>query len=75
MLKFIILYHNFLVMLYDAHPSSSVHASLSCVVKTVCLAHVSMERPLRSCIRNVIFSKSSLNTILMYGSRVLVFII
>ena len=75
MLNFIILYHNILVMLYDGHPSSIVHASFSCVVKTVCLAHVSMERPFGSCIRNVIFSKSSLKTVSMYGSRDLVFVI
>ena len=75
MFNFIILYHNILVMLYDGHPSSIVHASFSCVVKTVCLAHVSMERPFGSCIRNVIFSKSSLKTVSMYGSRVLVFVI
>ena len=75
MLNFIILYHNILVMLYDGHPYSIVHASFSCVVKTVCLAHVSMERPFGSCIRNVIFSKSSLKTVSMYEYRVLVFII
>ena len=72
MLNFIILYHNILVMLYDGHPSSTVHASFSCVVKTVYLAHVSMERPFGSYIHNVIFSKSSLNMVSMYGSRVLV---
>ena len=75
MLKFIILYHNILVMLYDGHPSFTVHAPFSCVVNTVCLAHVSMERSFRSCIRNEIFSKSSLKTVSMYGSRVLVFVI
>ena len=75
MLNFIILYHNILVMLYDGHPYSIVHASFSCVVKTVYLAHVSMGRPFRSCIHNVIFSKSSLKTVSMYGSRVLVFVI
>ena len=75
MLKFIILYHNILVMLYDGHPSSTVHSSFSCVVKTICLAHVSMEIPFKSCIHNVIFRKSSLKTISMYGSRVLVFVI
>ena len=71
--EFIILYHNILVMLYDGHPYSIVHEYFNCVVKTVCLDHVSMERPFRSCIRNVIFSKSSLKTVSMYGSRVLVF--
>ena len=75
MLNFIILYHNILVMLYDGHPSSTIHASFNCVVKTLCLAHVSIERPFGSCIRNVIFNKSSLKTVSMYGSRVLVFVI
>ena len=75
MLNFIILYHNILVMLYDGHPSSTIHASFNCVVKTVCLAHVSMEIPFGYCIQNVIFSKSSLNTISMYGSKVLFLII
>ena len=75
MLNCIILYHTILVMLYDGHPSYVVHASFSYVVKIVYLAHVSMERPLMSCIRNVIFSKSSLNIVSMYGSRVLVFVI
>ena len=62
-------------MLYDGHPSSTVHASFSCVVNIVYLDNVSMEIPFDSCIHNVIFSKSSLKTILMYGSRVLVFAI
>ena len=62
-------------MLYDRYPSSIVHASFSCVVKTVCLVHVSMERPFGSCIRNVIFSKSSMKTVSMYGSMVPVFVI
>ena len=75
MLNFIILYHNILVMLYDGHPSSIVHAYFSCVVEIVFLAHVLMERPFGSCIHNVIFSKRSLNTVWMYGSRVLVFVI
>ena len=75
MLNFIILYHNILVMLYDGHPSSIVHASFIFVVKIGYLDHVSMERPFRYYIRNVIFNKSSLNTVLMYGSRVIVFVI
>ena len=75
MLNFIILYHNILVILYDGHPSSTIHASFSCVVKTICLAHVLMERPFGSCIRNVIFSKSSMKTVSMYGSMVPVFVI
>ena len=62
-------------MLYDGHPSSTVHASFRCVVKAICLAHVLMERPFGSSIHNVIFSKSSLKTISMYGSRVLIFVI
>ena len=74
MLFFIILYHNILVMLCDGHPSSIVHASFSYVVKTDRLTHVSMERPFGSCIRNVIFSKSSLKAVSMYGFRVLVFV-
>ena len=61
-------------MLYDGHTSSTVHAYFRCVVKTACLDHVSMERPFRSCIPNVIFSKSSLKTVLMYGSNVLFFV-
>ena len=75
MLNFIVLYHNILVMLYDGHPYSTIHASFKCVVKTVCLTHVLMERPFGSCIHNVIFSKSSLKVVSMYGSGVLVFII
>jgi len=75
MLNFIILYHNILVMLYDGNPSSTIHASFSCVLKIVCLDHVSMEIPFSSCIHNVIFSKSSLKTVSMYGSSVPVFII
>ena len=75
MLNFIILYHNILVMLYYGHPSSIVHESFSYVVKIVCLNHVLMEIPFRSCIRNVIFSKSSLKTFSMYGSKVLVSVI
>ena len=75
MLNFIVLYHNILVMLYDGHPSSIVHASFNCVVKTVYLARVLMEIPFRSCIRNVIFSKCSLKTVLMYGFGVRVFFI
>ena len=62
-------------MLSDGNPSSTIHASFNCVVKTSCLAHVSMEIPFGYCIHNVIFSKSSLNTISMYGSRVLFFVI
>ena len=62
-------------MLYDRNPSSTVHASFSCVVKTIYLAHVLMERPFGSCIHNEIFSKISLKTVSMYGSRVLVFVI
>ena len=75
MLNFIISYHNILVLLYDGHPSSIVHASFSCVVKTVFLAHVSMERPFESCIHNVIFNKSSLKTVSVYGPKVLVFVV
>ena len=62
-------------MLYDGHPSSTVHASFSWFVKTICLAHVLMDRPFGSCIHNVIFSKRSMKTVSMYGSRVLVFVI
>ena len=62
-------------MLYDGHPSSIVHASFICVVNIVSLAHVSMERPFGSCIHNVIFSKSYLKNVSMYGSMVPVFVI
>ena len=75
MLNLIILYHNILVMLYDGHPYSIVHASFICVVKNVYLDHVSMEIPFGSCIRNAIFSKISLKTVSMYGSKVLIFVI
>ena len=74
MLIFIILYHNILVILYDGHPSSTICASFNWVVKTVCLDHLLMDRPFRSCIRNVIFRKTSLKTVSMYGSKVLVFV-
>ena len=62
-------------MLYDGHPYSTVHESFNWVVKTICLAHVLMDIPFKSCICNVIFSKISLKIVLMHGSKVLVFVI
>ena len=62
-------------MLYDGNPSSTVHASFSWFVKTVCLDHVLMDRPFGACIHNVIFSKRSMKTVSMYGSKVFVFVI